>query len=226
MPYRHVLWDWNGTLLDDLDIVIAAMNELLSRRSLPALTSERYREVFDFPVRRYYEAVGLDLIAEPFPGLAAEWVAAFGGRWRDARLHVGVADALGAVNALGIHQSVLSAAERNLLAEQAEYFGVARSFRSLVGIDDHHAESKVAQGRQWLAAEGAVPNEVLLIGDTTHDVEVAADLGIDTVLVSSGHQSRERLLRTGVPVYATVTEVITALAEKTRSADPEIGLRP
>ncbi len=120
---------------------------------------------------------------------------------------------------------MLSAAERNLLSEQAEYFGVARSFRSLVGIDDHHAESKVAQGRQWMAAERAAPNEVLLIGDTTHDVEVAVDLGIDAVLVASGHQSRERLLRTGVPVYATVTEAITALSGTERSAGPEIMRR-
>ena len=49
--YRHVIWDWNGTLVDDVAATLAAVNRMLSARGMPALDIVRYREVFDFPVR-------------------------------------------------------------------------------------------------------------------------------------------------------------------------------
>ena len=62
-----ILWDWNGTLLDDVEVALAAMNEMLARRGLPLLQGrEPYRDIFTFPVRVYYTAAGLDLSAEPF----------------------------------------------------------------------------------------------------------------------------------------------------------------
>lgn len=206
--YRHVLWDWNGTLLDDLEIVVDVMNRMLRRRNLPALTHERYRAIFDFPVRDYYEAAGLDLVAEPFAVLAEEWIAGFQARWRTARLHPHAPGVIDAVRRLGVSQSVLSAAEETLLAEQAAHFGIADRFTRLLGIGNHHAESKLARGTEWLAEVGCPPDEVLLVGDTTHDHEVAVALGIDVVLVDDGHQSRERIEQCGVPVFNSLNELV------------------
>lgn len=209
MPrYRHVTWDWNGTLLDDIDVVVGAMGALLARRSLPALTLERYREVFDFPVSVYYEAVGLDLAAEPFEALAAEWIAEFTARWPSARLRETTTEVLGSLAAAGFTQSVLSAAQRTLLVDQARHFAIDHHFDALVGIDDHHAVSKVEHGRRWLAELDVPRHQVLLVGDTTHDVEVAHDLGIDVVLVEGGHQSRRRLEATGERVLSGPGDVL------------------
>jgi phosphoglycolate phosphatase len=206
--YRHVVWDWNGTLLDDLDIVVDIMNRMLRRRNLPVLTHERYRDIFGFPVRNYYEAAGLDLVAEPFAVLAEEWVAGFQARWRTARLHLQAPGVIDAVRRLGVSQSVLSAAEQTLLGEQAAHFGMADRFARLVGIDNHHAESKLARGAEWLTEVGCPLDRVLLVGDTTHDHAVAVALGIDVVLVDDGHQSRERLDRCGVPVFNSLDELV------------------
>ena len=60
--YRCIVWDWNGTLLNDVQAAFSAMNAMLSRRGLPLMESlAQYRELFTFPVRQYYAAAGLDL---------------------------------------------------------------------------------------------------------------------------------------------------------------------
>ena len=214
--YRHIIWDWNGTLVDDVDCVVGTMSAMLARRALPALTLDRYRDVFEFPVRVYYEAVGLDLSAERFEDLAAEWMAGFLERWPVARLRAGAIDVLSGIHAAGVTQSVLSAAENGQLMEQANAFGVAAHFTALVGIDNHHAEGKLEHGRRWLANLALPRDRVLLVGDTTHDVEVGAALGVDVVLVEGGHQSRSRLEATGVPIVGSL-EAVSAAALGGRS---------
>ncbi len=206
--YRHIVWDWNGTLLDDVDIVVDVMNGLLSRRRLPLLDNVQYRELFCFPVRDYYSAVGLNLEVEPFPSLAEEWVAGFEGRWREARLHAEAKSVIGTLAAGGITHSVLSAGERTLVREQAEFFGVAHLFADLVGVADHHARGKVGAGQSWLATQPFSGREVLLVGDTDHDWEVGVALGVDVVLIDDGHQSRARLERCGVPVFDSLVDLL------------------
>ena len=83
---RHVIWDWNGTLFDDIDLVVAVANLMLVRRSLPEIDHARYREIFGFPVRGYYERIGFDLEREPFEELAVEFIAEYQARWRDHEL--------------------------------------------------------------------------------------------------------------------------------------------
>jgi phosphoglycolate phosphatase len=205
--YRHVIWDWNGTVLDDVEVVVDVMNVLLERRAMRALTVEHYREIFDFPVRVYYEAVGFDLEAEPFPVLAAEWIEAFRARWRTARVREGAVRMLTELSDRGVSCSVLSAAEQNLLLEQAAHFEVHGLFDGFVGIDDHHAESKVEHGLRWIEGLELRRDQMLLVGDTSHDVEVAAALGVDVVLVEGGHQSGARLRRSGARVAESFAEL-------------------
>ena len=56
-PYTHIIWDWNGTLLDDAWLCVDVMNGMLRERRLPTRTLDQYKEVFDFPVRNYYETL-------------------------------------------------------------------------------------------------------------------------------------------------------------------------
>ena len=65
-----VIWDWNGTLLDDAPVCVAAINDMLRERSLPQLSAERYQEIFCFPVSEYYRKAGFDFSKEPFERLA------------------------------------------------------------------------------------------------------------------------------------------------------------
>ncbi len=63
---RSIIWDWNGTLLNDLDLCISAINVLLGKRELPLLNRQTYKAVFSFPVKDYYKAVGFRFFQRKF----------------------------------------------------------------------------------------------------------------------------------------------------------------
>ena len=78
---RYLIWDWNGTLLDDVETCVDVMNGMLERRGLAPLKSvECYRGIFTFPVREYYKKAGLDPARESFEKLALEYISEYNRR--------------------------------------------------------------------------------------------------------------------------------------------------
>jgi phosphoglycolate phosphatase len=200
-PYRHIIWDWNGTLLDDLDLSIEVMNALLTRRTLPLLDRVRYHAIFDFPVRRYYERLGFDPARDSFEQLSVEFISGYEAHRLEAVLHRATTRTLTAVCAAGLGQSILSAYRHETLHEIVAHFGLTAHFDHIAGLDNIHAHSKVALGRELVARLDVAPGEILLVGDTLHDLEVARDLGVACALVAAGHHPSERLCASGAPVY-------------------------
>ncbi|MFW5878837.1 MAG: HAD family hydrolase [Myxococcota bacterium] len=206
----HVVWDWNGTLLDDAWLCVEVMSALLQRYGLPPMDLKRYSEVFRFPVRDYYVELGFDFDAAPFEVVGTEFIEGYAAGQHRCRLRERAPQVLSALAGSGISQSVLSASERRRLIEQAGRLGVDSHFQAMIALDDHYAGSKLEVGRLWLEEAGLDPSRVLLVGDTDHDAEVAASLGLGCVLLESGHQSRERLLETGLPVPGCLDELLGA----------------
>jgi phosphoglycolate phosphatase len=206
--YQHVVWDWNGTLLDDVDLAVEVMNGLLGRRGMPLLTTESYRAVFDFPVRDYYERLGFNFAAESWAGVASEFIEAYSARWRECGLQRGAQDALERVATAAVGQSLLSAAHQEMLEAHVSHYGVAEHFAQSLGVSNWNALGKEDHARRWMAEQSFAPSSVLLIGDTVHDREVAREMGADCVLVAHGHQPRAKLERCGVPVYGSLGEML------------------
>lgn len=198
--YRHLIWDWNGTLLDDAWLCREIMNQQLSRRGLPILSVARYEEIFDFPVEKYYRAVGFDWSRESFQEAGTEFILEYEKRKLACTLQPGGKTLLADLAARGWSQAVLSAYSHPTLEEFLGHFGVRQHFRSVAGSRDHYAAGKVEQGLKMLEELHVTPGETLLIGDTTHDAEVAQAMGVDCVLVPCGHNSRARLEKCGVPL--------------------------
>ncbi len=203
-PYAHLIWDWNGTLLDDAWLCRDIMNGQLRRRGLPELSAERYEEIFDFPVEKYYRATGFDWSRESFQEAGTEFIVEYEKRKRECRLQPGAKSLLGRIAEAGRSQAVLSAYSHAPLEEFLGHFGVRKHFRSIAGSRDHYAAGKVEHGLKMLEELHVSPQETLLIGDTTHDAEVARAMGIRCVLVPCGHNSRSRLEACGVPMVETL----------------------
>ncbi len=142
-----MIWDWNGTLLDDTGLVVDIVNGLLAPRRLPSLDVARYREVFTFPVQDYYARLGFDFAREPFEDLAIEFMSSYIERWPEADLRDGAHHGIAALSRRGVGQSMLSAAEAGLLDAATTHFGLAEVMSHRVGISDYHAVSKVDEGR-------------------------------------------------------------------------------
>jgi phosphoglycolate phosphatase len=211
MRYDHIIWDWNGTLFDDTDLCVDLMADMLAKRDLGTFDVDRYHDLFTFPVRDYYERVGFDFDSEPFEDLAIEFIEGYMRDWRDYSLRSDALPVSDALHNRGLTQSILSAAEQGLLDESAAHFGLTDRMTSLVGIDDHHAVSKLAHGLAFLDRLRVPVDRVLFVGDTVHDHEVATAMGVDSALIEGGHAPRAKLQTTGAPVYASLTVLLTAI---------------
>lgn len=197
---KVILWDWNGTLLDDLDICLDGINILLRKRNLPLLTKHRYRQIFTFPVKDYYQMAGFDYSKEPFEIPAEEFIVHYKEMLARANLFSDAFDALSLCKDFGLNQYILSAMEQTSLVASVQERDIAPFFEGICGIGDNYAHSKVENAKKLISLLGINPEETILIGDTVHDAEVANEIGVDVILVSRGHQSEERLQATGLPI--------------------------
>ncbi|HMP75665.1 MAG TPA: HAD family hydrolase [Kiritimatiellia bacterium] len=208
---KHVVWDWNGTLLDDTALCIEIMNELLGERDLPQLDKARYQEIFDFPVVDYYARLGFDFSRDPFHLIGAEFIRRYEARRTEARLHAAATSTLTALRAAGFSQSVLSAYKHDTLESLLAHFEVRGFFGDVLGSDDVYAHGKVEQGRAWIRTRAIDPRHMLLIGDTRHDFEVAVAMGCHCLLVADGYHPRSKLEPLGAPVVDDLSGVCKEL---------------
>lgn len=199
MNYSHVLWDFNGTILDDVSIGMESINVLLRSRGLRPLSSvEEYHRYFRFPIEEYYRSVGFDFSKDPYDVLAHEWIAAYRAREKSAPLCRGAKEGLEYIKSRSVPQILFSATEKAMLSEQIAHLGIGEYFSELLGRDDVYATGKIPLGKAWIARTN--PPRALLIGDTTHDALAAKEMGIECVLIAAGHQSEQTLKTAGVPV--------------------------
>jgi len=198
--YRTIIWDWNGTLLNDARACCRIINLVLAKRRLKPLPYARYMEIFDFPVRRYYEQLGFDFQRESFEVIGSEFIARYERQRHRLRLQSGAREILSALRQRGVNQIVLSAYRQDTLNSLLAEKKLARFFDFIAGADDHYARGKKDQGVELIKRLKLRRKHTLMIGDTLHDHEVAVAMGIDCVLLDAGHQSRRRLATSGAPV--------------------------
>ena len=205
---KIIIWDWNGTLLNDVELCVSCMNVLLSKRRIPQLTVERYRDIFTFPVKEYYRKAGFDFQQEDFEVPAMEFIKLYYQALPQAGLFSCIENVLETFQKKDLHQLVLSAMEHDSLVDSLKSKGIFNYFKKVSGITNHYAHSKLEIGQELLAAEPFEKEEMLLIGDTLHDLDVARELGVDCVLVARGHQSKERLLKKTAWVFDELSGVV------------------
>jgi len=206
--YKHIIWDWNGTLINDIWLVVEIMNKMLKKRNMPGIDSKKYREIFDFPVIDYYAKLGFNFSKESFEELTVEFISEYYTRFNECKLFNEVEEVLKKIRDMGIPQSILSASKEDVLIEKIKYYGISKYFNRIIGLENHYAESKVEKGKEWIAELNLDPQDVLLMGDTAHDYDVSKHIGCDCLLVANGHYSYERLAKLGVDVIGTLKEMI------------------
>lgn len=204
---RTVIWDWNGTLLDDIDLCVETINLLLSKRNLSPLDTHKYKEVFSFPVKDYYAEIGFDFNKEPFEIPAREFIDKYNCDVEHCNLHSGVIEILEHFHQIGKQQIVLSAMEQTVLEQTLEQNKIIHFFDEISGLNNHYAHSKIDNGKTLIQKMELNSDEICLIGDTIHDFEVAQELGCQCILISNGHQSEKRLRDTGCMVLASISDL-------------------
>lgn len=209
--YTHIIWDWNGTLLDDAWLCVDVMNGMLKERDLPLKTLEEYKELFGFPVKDYYEKLGYDFEKEPFDEVGMEFIVRYNQRQHETMLYPDVMEVLSRIAGNGFSQNILSAREHNELISETKALGVFGYFDQIQGLDDHYAHGKTDLGLVLMKEIGVAKEKMIFIGDTLHDAEVAAEIGIDCILIPNGHHSEERLRQLDVQIIHSLKDLIGLL---------------
>ncbi|WP_234321173.1 HAD family hydrolase [Streptomyces katrae] len=210
----HIVWDWNGTLLHDIDAVIVATNASFAEFGFAPITLERYRELYVVPVPKFYERLMGRLPTD------AEWEV------MDATFHRhywAAADAAGLAEgarellrdwqADGLTQSLLSLAPHEKLVPLVQAHGIDRHFLRVDGRTGPSHTSKAGHLVRHLAAleqTGVTAARTVLIGDAVDDALAAAHVGARAVLYTGGSHSRRSLESAGVTVVDTLAEAVSA----------------
>ncbi len=205
--YGHIIWDWNGTLLNDIALSLSIINNIISKRNLPTISLKYYKDIFTFPVKEYYQKAGLDFSKYPFETLGMEWIKEYEERKLEAQLFPNSLATLKTIQQSGIRQSILSAYLKKDLVNIITYFKLDIFFQYIYGLDTIYATSKVDLGVELIEKLNISNNNILLIGDTVHDFEVSKVIGVDCILIADGHQSKSRLINCGVPVLNTLGDI-------------------
>ncbi len=210
--YTHLIWDFNGTVLDDVQLGIDCVNPMLAVRGLPTIPDvDTYRTVFGFPIKEYYRRLGFDFDREDYETvLAPEWVAHYLAGEPSCPLMPGAREVIDTVAQWQIPQLMLSATKLEQLKCQLARVGLIDAFEEVLGLDNIHAQSKTHLAIAWQAAHpDARP---LFVGDTEHDAAVARAIGADCLLYAGGHQARASLSACGYPVIDHIEEILSYLA--------------
>jgi phosphoglycolate phosphatase-like HAD superfamily hydrolase len=206
------VWDWNGTLLHDIDAVIEATNASFAEIGLPRITLERYRELYCVPVPKFYERLMGRLPTE------AEWEVMdeifHRHYWTLASrcgLAEGAAELLAERGAAGLTQSLCSLAPHEQLVPIVRLYGIEEHFIRVDGrVGASHAGKAQQMVRHLASIEGVQPRRVVVIGDAVDDAVAAEHAGAHAVLYTGGSHSRASLEAVGVPVVDTLAEAVAA----------------
>jgi phosphoglycolate phosphatase len=202
-----IIWDWNGTLLNDIGICIEAINTMLERRNHPTISRPEYLEIFTFPVKDYYVKAGFDFTIESFDDIAIEFMDLYFQKLKYALVFPGAFKVLNTLKQNNFYQIMISAMEHDSLVKSVKEKEFYQYFDFIAGINDHFAGGKIENARNTVRKLNIDPERTLLIGDTIHDYEVAGELRIQCVLISHGHQSASLLERLDCTIVNGIEEI-------------------
>jgi phosphoglycolate phosphatase len=191
--YQNIIWDWNGTLLNDNRLCVEIVSDMLKHHSDFHLDLETYRNVFGFPIEDYYKKIGMDFQKESFEELTIKFISNYDRKVKDCNLHDATANTLRSFRKAELNQFILTAAHKESVLELLDHYSIIDHFVEVEGLDNHRGESKVDRGIHLVQKNEIRRETTVLIGDTDHDYEVAQEMGIDCILIANGHQSRSKL---------------------------------
>jgi phosphoglycolate phosphatase len=211
--WDHVVFDWNGTLLDDVSLAVQCTNFVLRHYGVDEVSTDRYRRAFRLPIKGFYEALSITFDKVELRSLLALYASRFDGAVLDCPLVPGSRELLLHLSEeLGCELSILSASQQGVLESTVRARDIAHYFRRLLGIHDTAVDGKHVLAEQLQRASGVPPTRTLYIGDTLHDANVAQSVGWDFLGYTGGHQDLDRWISAGVPVISSMEELRRAVS--------------
>lgn len=207
---KTLIWDFNGTIIDDVDLCLNIENRMLAKRNLPNPVSLKdYKDMFCFPVIDYYYKVGYTFEDETYDEVSVEFNRMYDDEFDTCTLNKGFTEKIREAVGKGYRNVILSASRHDALIDQCRRLNIEQYFEEILGIDNMLAGSKIGMARRWMENSNVRPEDCKFIGDTIHDMETAEALNInDYVLIAAGHQSYDVLKKETDRVVHDLYEVV------------------
>ena len=207
----YIFFDFNGTLVDDVDLCLDLLNEMLLQSGHKEVSKETYLKIFTFPIKTYYERAGFDFSKDDFDLLAKQFIKEYTSRNIYCALYDDVIEVLDTLKKEGKILIILSASEIEMMNKQLDMYGIRSYFKHIIGKSDIYASGKSELGINFIKNSHLDLDKCVFIGDTLHDEETALAMGISCILVSRGHQDKEILSRGHSKVVSSLKEALKLL---------------
>ncbi len=204
---KYIFLDFNGTVLNDVELCLDILNVMLKGHRDTEVSLEEYKNVFGFPIEQYYKNVGFDFSVKSFEDLSIDFIELF---QKNSLVKASIYDDVLQFiekNKEDYKVILCSASQIDNLLEQVNHFKISNYFDDIIGLDNILAKSKKELAKQYILKNNINSNDIIFIGDTVHDYEVATHCNAKCILVSNGHQSYERLKKVSEFVVASLSEV-------------------
>lgn len=205
----HIIWDYNGTVVDDVDASVAAVNEMLRVRNLPPTTKQIYIDTVSLPLENYYSNLGIK--NADMSSLSCEfrdYCEKYNDRTRIFSAFYAAAEYAKQIN---IKNILMSSLYTKFLLEEVEKYNISEYFDEIIGMDNTLVGTKLENAKNYLNKNKICPENVLFIGDLINDAQIAKKIGANCVLIPNGHNSKQRCLSQGVTVLEDLGSLIQYL---------------
>lgn len=205
----HLVWDWNGTLLDDLPIVIRAVNRSIGTFGLDTIDADVYRDHYTRPVRLFYDRLfGRAINDEEWLRLNTSFHETYFELASDVDLALGARDAIKRLHAEGWTQSLLSMSPQDWLDSIVDRLGLTEWFEIVDGLSGPTGGLKATHLEMHLATLDIDGSDVVVVGDTPDDVAAAKHVGARPILFHGGSHHMDVLEAEGVPIAETISDAV------------------
>ncbi len=210
--YKVIIWDFNGTLIDDVNAALNSVNDMLARRNLPLINMEQYASYVDTPIIKFYEHIFDDLYSMDFSIIAEEFNEGYEKHLKAKAVMANAEEVLEYFNLKGKLQTVISATHIDKVNNRLTEFGLTGYFDKILAHNNLIAEDKTHLAVKYFAEKGNKPEEAVVIGDCVADFKMAQTLGCDCVLTTQGHQSRKEFAQTKAVIIDSLLELKDIIA--------------
>ena len=211
MSIKLVVWDFNGTIIDDVELCYKIETMMLKERNMSTYTLEEYKDMFCFPVINYYYKMGYTFENETYDDISIEFNDAYDANFSTLKVMDDFVETIEYFSSCGIENVIISASRQDKLLEQCQQLGITKYFTNILGTDNILGASKIEIAKEFMSKQKILSEECVYIGDSLHDVETAREMGISNIyLVARGHQSKKVLLESFDEVYDSLKELMYA----------------
>jgi len=205
--FRNLIFDWSGTLCDDLALTLEATNYVLSQYGRPALTREQFRAEFQLPYPNYYAAKTPEAKLDD---LENYYRYAFGRSQTKVSLIPHAREFMDFCAAQGIRCFALTSMDPKAFDEQSRELGIHPYFEHIhSGI--HNKEHYIPT---VMRMHGLAPEETAFIGDMQHDMNAAHCAGVTAIGVLTGYNNAAQLCQAAPDLMVPNLAALRKLMER------------